>query len=174
MDYFLTSEHLGFRCWSDEDLPLAMGLWGDPEVSTLIGGPFDPQMVRSRLRSEIADMQKYGLQYWPSFLLEGDIHVGCAGFRIYNEEQRIYELGVHLRTAFWKRGFAKESARAMMEYGFDVLGAEAFFAGHHPANDASRNLLLKLGFVRTHEELYRPTGLMHPSYLLYKHRPPQF
>jgi len=145
-----------------------MGLWGDPEVSALIGGPFNPQMVRSRLMNEIADMQECGLQYWPSFLLDGDIHVGCAGFRLYDAEQRIYELGVHLRPAFWKRGFAKESARAMMEYGFDVLGAEALFAGHHPANDASRNLLLGLGFVPTHEELYRPTGLMHPSYLLHK------
>lgn len=168
MDYFLTSAHLGFRCWSHEDLPLAMGLWGDPEVSAQIGGPFNPQIVHSRLMNEIAGMQQYGLQYWPSFLLEGDTHVGCAGFRPYNAEQRIYEFGVHLRPAFWKRGFAKESASAMIAYGFDVLGAEALFAGHHPANDASRNLLLQLGFVRTHEELYRPTGLMHPSYLLDK------
>jgi hypothetical protein len=28
--------------------------------------------------------------------------------------------------------------------------------------------LLKLGFVRTHEELYPPTGLLHPSYWLPK------
>ena len=168
MDYFLTSEHLGFRCWSDEDLPLAMGLWGDPEVTALIGGPFNQQRVSSRLISEIEGMQKHGLQYWPSFLLEDNTHVGCAGFRLYDEGQRIYELGVHLRSAFWRRGFAKESARAMIAYGFDVLGAKALFAGHHPANDASRNLLLKLGFVRTQEELYPPTGLMHPSYLLYR------
>jgi ribosomal-protein-alanine N-acetyltransferase len=168
MGYFLTSAHLGFRCWSHEDLPLTMALWGDPEVGSLIGGPFEPQIVRSRLMNEIASMQEFGVQYWPSFLLEGDIHVGCAGIRLYDAEQRIYELGVHLRPAFWKKGFAKESAAAMISYGFDVLGAEAFFAGHHPANDTSRDLLLKLGFVRTHEELYQPTGLMHPSYLLYK------
>ena len=54
MDYFLTSAHLGFRCWSDQDLPLAMELWGDPEVTALIGGPFAPEMVRARLTEGIA------------------------------------------------------------------------------------------------------------------------
>jgi [ribosomal protein S5]-alanine N-acetyltransferase len=82
--------------------------------------------------------------------------------------QSIYEFGVHLRPAFWRRGFAKEAAKVIIEYGFEVLGAETLFAGHHPANNASRKLLLSLGFVPSHEELYRLTGLMHPSYLLRK------
>ena len=168
MDYFLTSVHLGFRCWSSEDLPLAMELWGDPKVTALIGGPFTPGMVRARLVGEIAQMQEFGLQYWPVFLLDGNEHIGCAGLRPYRIEDRVYELGVHLRSAFWGRGLAKEAARSILDYGFDNLGAEAVFAGHHPSNEASRRLLLKLGFVRTHEELYSPTGLMHPSYTVRK------
>jgi RimJ/RimL family protein N-acetyltransferase len=40
------------------------------------------------------------------------------------------------------------------------------FAGHNPANTASRGLLARLGFRYTHDELYAPTGLRHPSYLL--------
>jgi RimJ/RimL family protein N-acetyltransferase len=47
-----------------------------------------------------------------------------------------------------------------------VLAASALFAGHHPANRSSRDLLLKLGFRYTHDEYYAPTGLQHPSYLL--------
>ena len=168
MDYFLTSVHLGFRCWSSEDLPLAMELWGDAKVTALIGGPFTPGMVRARLVGEIAQMQEFGLQYWPVFLLDGNEHIGCAGLRPYRIEDRVYELGVHLRSAFWGRGLAKEAARSILDYGFDNLGAEAVFAGHHPSNEASRRLLLKLGFVRTHEELYSPTGLMHPAYTVRK------
>jgi ribosomal-protein-alanine N-acetyltransferase len=107
MDYFVTSVHLGFRCWSGEDLPLAMGLWGDPEVTALIGGPFTPEMVRARLAKEIAQMQECGLQYWPVFLLDGNEHIGCAGLRPYRVEDRVYELGVHLRPAFWSRGLER-------------------------------------------------------------------
>jgi hypothetical protein len=53
MHYFRKSVRLGFRSWRDEDLPLAMGLWGDPKVTALIGGPFTPEMVRERLTKEI-------------------------------------------------------------------------------------------------------------------------
>lgn len=168
MNYFLKSRRLGFRCWTPEDLPLAIELWGDPEVTALIGGGFTPEMVRLRLATEIEQMRKYEMQYWPLFLLAGDQHVGCAGLRPYRMEERVYELGIHLRRAFWRKGLAMEAGRAVIDYAFSTLRAEALFAGHHPSNLASRELLLRLAFVRTHDELYPPTGLMHPSYLLRK------
>jgi [ribosomal protein S5]-alanine N-acetyltransferase len=168
MDYFLKTAHLGFRCWSEDDLALAIELWGDPEVTAFIGGPFTKHAIRGRLAHEIAQQKEYGLQYWPMFLLEGNRHTGCAGLRPYRSENRIYEFGVHVRPSFWRQGLSSEAARAVIDYGFNILRAEALFAGHHPANHASRHLLLKLGFLQTHEELYPPTGLMHPSYLLRK------
>jgi [ribosomal protein S5]-alanine N-acetyltransferase len=168
MDYFLISARLGFRTWSEEDFPLATQLWGDPEVTAFIGGAFTSDMVRARLENEVALMRSCGLQYWPVFLLKNDDFVGCAGLRPHDPDRRIFELGIHLRRSFWGQGLAKEAANAIIEYGFNTLGAEALFAGHHPANETSRHLLSKLGFVRTHEELYPPTGLMHPSYLLCK------
>jgi Protein of unknown function (DUF2846) len=39
MNYFLKSHRLGFRLWAEDDPPLAMQLWGDPEVTKMIGGP---------------------------------------------------------------------------------------------------------------------------------------
>lgn len=164
--YFLTTDRLGFRCWSESDLALANGLWGDPEVTALIGGPFKPEQVQERLSREIASMNTWRVQYWPIFLLEGDRHAGCAGLRPYRLEEQIYELGFHLRRAFWGRALAEEAARAVITFAFETLGAQALFAGHHPANAASQRLLAKLGFRFTHEELYPPTGLKHPSYLL--------
>jgi RimJ/RimL family protein N-acetyltransferase len=61
---------------------------------------------------------------------------------------------------------AQEAGRAVIAFAFENLGAEALFAGHHPANSASRRVLAKLGFQFTHDEFYPPTGLMHRSYLL--------
>ncbi len=168
MNYFLKSARLGFRCWSSEDLTLAMELWGNPAVNALIGGRFTPEMVAARLAKEIEQMKEYGMQYWPVFLLERDQHVGCAGLRPYRMEEQMYELGVHLRPMFWKRGLAKEAGHTVIDYAFSRLNAKALFAGHHPSNEASRQLLLRLGFIRSHDELYPPTGLMHPSYLLRK------
>lgn len=47
-----------------------------------------------------------------------------------------------------------------------MIAASALFAGHHPENAPSRHILEKIGFRFTREELYPPTGLNHPSYLL--------
>lgn len=167
-DYFLKSARLGFRCWKDDDLPLAMELWGDADVTGLIGGPFTREMVRDRLNREIAQRRECGLQYWPVFLLDSDQHIGCAGLRPYRSERKVYEFGVHLRHIFWGQGLAKEASLAVIDYAFGELGSEALFAGHHAENEASKRLLLRLGFAYTHDEFYSPTRLMHPSYLLPK------
>lgn len=95
-------------------------------------------------------MQQSGMQCWPVFLLDEDQHMGCAGLRPYRVEEQVYELGFHLRRAFWGQGLANDAACAVINYGFGTLGVKALFAGHHPSNEASQRLLLKLGFVRTH------------------------
>lgn len=74
------------------------------------------------------------------------------------------ELGFHLRPAFWSKGLGYEAARAAIDYAFSSLGLKVILAGHNPANKASEALLMKLGFMRTGEQYYEPTGLMHPVY----------
>jgi len=166
--YFVTTQRLGFRAWSEADFDLALGLWGDPEVTRLIDtrGELSERQVRERLAQEISAERSHGVQYWPMFLLENDEHVGCCGLRPYDEPGGILELGVHIRSRHWGNGYATEAARAVMAYAFEGLGLKALFAGHNPENQASRHILGKLGFRYTHDELYEPTGLEHPCYLL--------
>lgn len=164
--YFLKTERLGFGRWAKEDLALASALWGDPKVTGLLGGPFTADQVAERLAKEIVSMAACNVQYWPIFLLENGEHVGCAGLRPYQVEVGIYELGFHLRREYWGRGLAQEGALAVVHFGFETLGVKALFAGHHPANAASRRILTKLGFEYVRDEYYPPTGLEHPSYRL--------
>jgi len=166
--YFLASERLGFRKWSEDDLELAVALWGDPEVARFIhaGGPPGRAAIADRLAREIATDREHGIQYWPIFLLEDGAFVGCSGLRPYRPDEGILELGTHLRPQYWSRGLAAEASRRVIDHAFEALGAKALFAGHNPANTASRRLLARLGFAYTHDELYPPTGLLHPSYLL--------
>jgi RimJ/RimL family protein N-acetyltransferase len=122
--------------------------------------------VAERLQAEITMNEQHGIQYWPIFALATGEHVGCCGIRPYDPPARIHEFGVHIRSACWRRGYAHEASRAVIDHAFDHLAARGLFAGHHPGNDASRRLLEKLGFRHTHDEFYPPTGLMHPSYSL--------
>lgn len=164
--YFLKTARVGFRCWRRDDLSLAMALWGDPAVTKYLGGPFSPEQVGQRLETEITNMETYGIQYWPIFLLSGLEHVGCCGLRPRKPEESIYELGVHLRKPYWGMRLADEAATAVVKYAFQTLKARELFAGHHPDNAASRRMLEKSGFVYSHDELYPPTGEMHPGYVM--------
>lgn len=165
-EFFLVTERLGFRPWRPDDLERAAALWGDPQVTRFIGGPLSPDAAAARLASEMATQATAGIQYWPIFQRADSSHVGCCGLRPYRPAERFHELGVHIRPAFWRRGFALEAARAVIAHAFGPLGARALFAGHNPDNHASRAMLEKLGFRYTHDELYPPTGLLHPSYVL--------
>ena len=166
--YFLTTARLGFRLWRAEDVDLAVALWGDPAVARYLhaDGPLPRAAVVERLAREIATQEEHGFQYWPVFWREGGAHVGCCGLRPYRPVEGVHELGVHLRPAFWGRGLAQEAGVAVRDYAFGQLRARGLLAGHHPANVASSAMLRKLGFRYTHDELYAPTGLHHPSYLL--------
>jgi ribosomal-protein-alanine N-acetyltransferase len=166
-EYFLQSARLGFRCWRDTDLPLAIDLWGDPTVTRYIAARgYTLREVQIRLQLEIEAERTHCMQYWPIFLLTTGEHVGCCGLRLRESQPEIPELGVHVVSRHWRQGYAFEAASCVIEYAFTARGIRAIFAGHNPENVASRGLLTRLGFAYTHDEFYAPTGLQHPSYLL--------
>ena len=169
-EYFLTSKRLGFRKWREEDIDLALKLWGDPEVTIFIDarGKLTHEEVSELLSKEIETHKTFGIQYWPIFLLNTHEHIGCCGLRPYNPTKNIFEIGVHILPEHWRHGYALEASRCVIEYAFKVINCSALFAGHNPKNDASKKLLEKLNFDYIRDEFYAPTGINHPSYLLYK------
>jgi ribosomal-protein-alanine N-acetyltransferase len=164
--YFLANDRIGFRCWREDDLPLARELWGDRRVSEFLGGPFSAEQIRVRLETEIALQREHNVQYWPLFLVHGDVHVGCCGLRPYDAAAGILELGFHLRPEHWGLRIGFEAARLVIRHAFTALAVSALFAGHFPNNTRSRTLLIKLGFEYQGMKVYPPTGVLEPTYLL--------
>ena len=167
-EWLKTTERIGFSVWTDADADLAMSLWGDAEVSRYIcaAGSFSEAEVQARLQLEISNYEKWKIQYFPIFEKETGTFIGCCGLRPFEGQTDVLEIGFHLKKEFWGRGLAFEAAKAMMAYARDVLEVKELRAGHHPRNEASRNLLERLGFLYTGDLFYAPTGLQHPSYTL--------
>jgi RimJ/RimL family protein N-acetyltransferase len=167
-NYFLQTKRIGFRTWNVDNFELAKTLWGDFEVTKSFDGrgKFTDMRVRERLTHEISTQNEFGVQYWPIFNIETSDHIGACGLRPYENDIKIFEIGFHLCSNQWGKGYATEAALAVIEHAFKELKIDKLFAGYNPKNEASRHLLLKLGFEYTHDEYYEPTGLMHPSYLL--------
>lgn len=163
-DYFLITERLGFREWRRDDEALIRAIWGDPGVTRFSGGPFTDAQVLQRLADEIANLERFGVQYWPIFRRDDGAHLGCCGLRP-KDGPDDFELGFHLCRDAWGQGYALEAARAVIAWA-PATGATSLMAGHHPDNHASARLLGKLGFVYYGDEYYPPTGLLEPCYRL--------
>ncbi len=120
--YFLQSDRVGFTKWNDQSWNTALELWGDENVTATIGGPFTEEYIRTRLAKEIENQQLHGIQYWPIYHLTTGELVGCCGFRPYHppassptvlsEEDKIIEMGFHLKPKFWGQGIGYEAAMA--------------------------------------------------------------
>lgn len=166
--FHLESPRLGFGLWGPEDLGLAQALWGDPAVARFIhaAGRFSPEEAETRLAREREIQGTRGVQYWPLFVKADGAFAGCCGLRPYGHEEDVLELGIHLLPAHWHKGYAREACARVIAHAFEDLGVRALFAGHHPANEASRALLARLGFRGIGEAFYAPTGLQHPTYIL--------
>lgn len=162
-DWLMATERLRFGIWRGDDTALAEAIWGDAEVTELIGGPFTTEAVAERLATEIENWRRYGIQYWPVFRSNGSMLAGCCGLRPRDMEARVAELGFQLCRQAWGQGYASEASRAVIEWA-RAHDFAALIAGHHPSNQASRRTLTRLGFSYTHDELYPPTGLMEPCY----------
>jgi uncharacterized protein (DUF952 family) len=160
------SERLRFEAWTQADEGRARELWGDPEVTRWIDArpQLDAAAVQARIASEIALEHRHGLQYWRLTLAESGDLVGAAG--LHPRAGGDPELGFHLCRRHWGRGLATEAAQAVVRFAFEVLVVEGLYAGHNPANEGSRKILEGLGFQRTGEERFPPTGAMHTAYEL--------
>ena len=153
---------IAFRRWSTSDFELASSLWCDSRVMHFLGGPYSRDEVLARLAREEENTMTYGVQYWPLYV--DDVFAGCCGLKPHEPAHGHHEIGFHLKPEFWGEGYGSEAARAVIAYAFEVIGASALFAGHHPQNESSRGLLTRLGFTQIGTHFFARTGLDHPWY----------
>ena len=167
------TERLILKTWDESDFDDAYSLWSDEEVTKYISSkPFSRDEVTEHLEQLSQCQKEHGFQYWALKLKTESCVIGCCGLKpwIFAEEKRDVEIGFHIAKKFWRQGFAKEAAEKVIDYAFEELHLSQLYAGHHPSNEASRNLLLKLGFTKFKDSFFPMTGKIHPTYFLEKMR----
>ena len=63
------------------------------------------------------------------------------------------ELGYWLAEPQWGRGFGSEAARGVTDHAFATMGRDRLVASYHLSNEASRRILLGLGFEEAGEDV---------------------
>jgi ribosomal-protein-alanine N-acetyltransferase len=77
-------------------------------------------------------------------LRENSALLGGIGLRLTKEHHRA-ELGYWIGVPYWGNGYATEAARAVLQYGFEVLKLHRIRASHVTNNVASGRVLRKIG-----------------------------
>ena len=77
-----------------------------------------------------------------------------------------YELGFSINPAYQRQGYAYEAVSSLIATWFEQTDAQMFLAGHFPYNNASKQLIRKLGFTYegcrhkvVNHAVYGPTDL---------------
>jgi len=158
------TSRLRFRKWTAADLPLRRRCWGDARVTALIGGPFEEGRPGDPRRAAGHGPGGGESSTGRSSSLPAENSPAAAGSGRGRRANSSSDSTSGRSTG--ERDSATEAARAAIAFAFEEDQARELFAGHHPRNAASARTLRKLGFRRSGNELYPPTGLRHPSYVL--------
>ena len=70
--------------------------------------------------------------------------VGAIGLRLHGQDGNA-ELGYWIAVEEWGRGYGTEAARAVVDFGFGVLGLHRIWATHFARNPASGRVMEKIG-----------------------------
>jgi [ribosomal protein S5]-alanine N-acetyltransferase len=124
--------------------------------------PYREQDATDFIASSLADAElgrsvRLAITIRPSGELCGGIGLGIE------PERNCAELGYWIGVPYWGRGYATETAAAIVAYGFETLGLHRIYASHFAGNDACGSVLRKIGMqhegclrshIRKWEKLY--------------------
>jgi RimJ/RimL family protein N-acetyltransferase len=74
--------------------------------------------------------------------------IGTVGIHNYSPRMKRAEVGFELHPDYWRKGILSEALARVLEYCFVEMELHRMGAVTFPANDASNNLLEKIGFTR--------------------------
>jgi RimJ/RimL family protein N-acetyltransferase len=159
----LETERLIMRMFREDDFEAYARIFGDPEVARYLGNgkPLErPDAWRSMV-FQIGHWEVRGYGMWAVEEKASGLLVGRVGF-FYPHGWPGFELGWGLGRQWWGQGYATESARRALDFGFAELGRDHVISVIIPENVASIRVAERLG-----ERLEGRTEIMGRDALIY-------
>lgn len=151
----LQTQRLILRPFTLADAPDVQRLAGDREIAAttlLIPHPYEDGMAEEWIKTHPTGFQEGTGICFAIALRETEELCGAIGLRIH-KINRNAELGYWVGKPYWGRGYCTEAARAIVQYGFEVLGLHRIYSSHFSNNLASGRVMQKIGM--SHEGCLR-------------------
>jgi len=157
-DINIETERLILRPFSEADLEDFFAYASVPGVGEMAGWPHHQSMEASRavLQYFLDNKDVFAIFHKADRKVVGSLGLHCSWA---NEDDRYKnlrskEIGYVLSKDYWVQGLVPEAVTAVIDYGFENLGIEAFSIGHFVENSQSRRVIEKCGFTFVKESEY--------------------
>ncbi|KAF5087627.1 GNAT family N-acetyltransferase [Methanoculleus horonobensis] len=144
----LATDRLLLRPFTLADAPEVQRIAGDYEIaSRALDIPYPyPDGAAETWIATLAPGFEQGVQIVYAVTRRGEPGlVGAVGLTEIDHGHGRAELGFWVAKSCWGRGYATEAARALIEYGFSILGLHRVYGTHFSRNPASGRVMEKCG-----------------------------
>jgi len=143
----LETERLVLRRLSTDDAEFVLELLNEPSFRRYIGDRGVRNLAEAAqyiLNRLVASYERNGFGLYLVELKEGGIPIGISGL-VKRDTLPDADIGFAFLPAYWSKGYAVESAAAVMNYAREVLGLTRIVAITSLDNEASAKVLGKIG-----------------------------
>lgn len=153
MHFHIETERLILRELRPEDAAGMFALNSDPLVLKYLGEKLltsieQAQDVIANIRQQYAD---HGIGRWAAIEKSSGEFIGWSGLKfitaVENNRTLFHDVGYRLLSHHWGKGYASESGKAALEYGFRTMQLQEIIGMCNEENLGSRRALEKCGLT---------------------------
>ncbi|MGN1398586.1 MAG: GNAT family N-acetyltransferase [Erysipelotrichaceae bacterium] len=148
----LETAELRLREYRLTDLDQLYQILSDPITMAHYPKPYDYPTTKRWIEWNLDNYQKYGFGLWAIELKENGQFIGDCGITMQNIDGDILpEIGYHLDKRYWRKGYGKQAAKAVRDWGFTHKDFACLYSYMSSDNIASYATAEAAGMVRIKE-----------------------
>ena len=145
-EFLIETERLIMRNWTLDDAENLYQLNADPEVVRYTGNDsFRDKEEVIELISTYDQYKKYKMGRWNVELKHNKEYLGWCGLKFINDDD--IDLGYRFNRHHWGFGYATESSKVVLQYGFEELSLKKIVGRAAKENVRSLHVLMKIGMA---------------------------
>lgn len=157
----IETERLLLREYTMDDFDALYEIMSDRETMQHYSAPFDKAKTRRWIEWNIDNYSKYGFGLWAVVLKESGVFIGDCGITIQTiDGEHLPEIGYHIHKNYWRRRFAKEAAKAVLDWAFENTDYPSLYSYCKYTNEASYKTAEAIGMhfeKEYHDEVNKVT-----------------
>ena len=148
----IETDRLLLREYTPDDFDALYEILSDPETMQHYPAPYDEARTRRWIEWNLENYAQYGFGLWAVVLKETGEFIGDCGITIQNiDGEMLPEIGYHIHKKHWRKGFAKEAARAVRDWVFQNTEYDAVYSYMKYTNTGSWSTAMANGMRKVKE-----------------------